>query len=79
MRKTFVIGALLLGSFASAGTKDVSPYKFAEMPTENGLYKMVYQDCEIFVAVGDNGFGGMGQITRSQVHPIAIALGRGCK
>jgi hypothetical protein len=71
--KTMIISVILL-MLAIAGntqTGDVPPYKFAETPEGVKLYKTVHQGCEIFLAVGTQGYYG-------QQSP-AIALGRGCK
>lgn len=46
--------------------RDVDIYKISDRPTAPGIYKMVYQGCEIFLA-------------KSADAPMSLALGRGCR
>lgn len=55
--------------------KDFPPYKFAEIPDESGMYKMVYQGCEIFIAVG----GSTGELSfKSYPRSVSVSTGRNC-
>jgi len=49
--------------------KDCPLYRVMDIPKQPGLYKTVYQGCEIFIAVGDMGL---------YPHSTAISTGRNC-
>lgn len=73
-----ILGLLIFQVFSfrsSADTnKDFAPYKFADVPQLEGIYKMQYQGCELFITV-DNVVNGLDQTI---VKTVSIATGRNC-
>lgn len=62
------------GQAKAQAPQTVAPYKVADLPNAEGVFKLVHQGCEIFVVRQY-----VTQVNHGDMVSVGIATGRGCK